>query len=107
MELTMEEISEYAPFDFVLHDGSHIKHEVRSDIEKILPFMKKNSILLVHDTCSMNYQDELLQGSYEAFENIGIEYEEVTLPYSYGLTIFKITDERMKECVTPTWYKGQ
>lgn len=105
--LTPEEIDIYAPFDFVLHDGSHIPDEVEKDIKKILPFMKRNSILLVHDTFSSNYNDSLLLAARHAFLSLDLNFNEITLPYGYGLSIFKITDSRMKETITPTWVKGK
>lgn len=102
-DLVPEQLDGVAPFDFVLHDGSHIPDQVEKDIKKVLPFMKKNSILLVHDTIMDSFTN-LLTSTQKALSNT--KHEILTLPYSCGLTIFRITEDR-KDTVTPTWYKGK
>jgi len=73
------------PFDLVLHDGSHVQQEVDQDIKNILPYMKKDSLLLVHDT---------EHKSINLKTNIDVKHEKVTLPYGYGLTIVRILEGR-------------
>lgn len=97
------ELETYGPFDFVLHDGSHIPGEVQKDLKKIVPFMKQNSILLVHDTNNDKYGEGMLVAVKKALQDI--EHEIVTLPFSYGLTIVKILGNKALGTVTPTWKK--
>lgn len=104
LSITPEEFKEMGPFDFVLHDGSHNAGEVRRDLINILPSMRKNSILLVHDTFNDKYPG--MQKAVDlALAKIGIVYEKVILPYSYGLTIVKINEDVGNGTVTPTWSK--
>lgn len=91
------------PFDFVLHDGSHETDIVTEDLQNIIPKMKSNSILLVHDTKSVNFGEALLGAVKSALDDV--EYELLTLPYGYGLTIVKILDNESVGVVKPTWVK--
>lgn len=104
LTITPEEFKEMGPFDFVLHDGSHNAGEVRKDLINILPSMKKNSILLVHDTFNKKYPG--MEKAVElALAKVGIASERIILPYSYGLTLVRITDDLGNGTVTPTWSK--
>ena len=91
------------PFDFVLHDGSHVPGIVLLDVKKIVKRMKKNSILLVHDTNNTKYKPSLETIVERALRDV--YYESVTLPYGYGLTIIKILSDFGNGIVTPTWSK--
>lgn len=83
-------------FDVVLHDGSHKPEIVEKDLKKIIPFMKKDSLLLIHDT----------EHDY-GLKNITdkIEHPQVTLPYGCGLTIMRILDGKDK--IELTWQKSR
>jgi len=92
------------PLDFVLHDGSHLPAVVLQDIKKIVKLMKRNSILLVHDSLNEKYNPSLEGIVKQSVKDIN--HELVTLPYGYGLTIVKILDEfNNNGTVTPTWRK--
>lgn len=101
--LNRELLINSGPFDFVLHDGSHIVGEVRKDLQKILPLMKKNSILMIHDTYNDKYPGMSDTINTSVLKNI--EHEKVTLPYSYGITIVRILEDFGNGTVTPTWKK--
>ncbi len=77
-------------FDFVLHDGSHTWQEVAKDIKNILRRMKKNGIILIHDTeaPAHNYHlEKAIRSSLGRYK-----HDKVTLPYGYGLTIVRIKE---------------
>jgi predicted O-methyltransferase YrrM len=101
--LKVEDFNNMGPFDFVLHDGSHIPGEVAKDLQKIVPVMKQNSILMVHDTWTDNFK-----GMHQAVirATSGIFCEAITLPFSNGLTIMRITQDFGHGTVTPTWSKN-
>ncbi len=100
--LTKQQLKRAGPFDFVLHDGSHKPIEVLYDIRKIIPFMKMDSILLIHDTLSPN--ESLLQVIIQALDFN--EYELLSLPYGYGLTIVRIKKDFGNGHVIPIWKKN-
>jgi hypothetical protein len=92
-------------YDFVLHDGSHIPEIVYMDLIKILPNMKNNSILLLHDTENQEFGITLKTSLNKALTNLNIKNEQITLPYSYGLTIVRILEGKLQETVKPLWVK--
>lgn len=88
------------PFDLVLHDGSHEWRVVLRDLIAIIPRMKKNSILLVHDTEHVpTYRLKLSVFLALLF----VPHEKVTLPYGYGLTIVRILGNAHNGTVAPIW----
>jgi predicted O-methyltransferase YrrM len=80
------------PLDFVLHDGSHTGEVVYQDLKFILPKMKYNSILCVHDVLHEHCGKDMRDAVSEAIKEY--EYEIVTLPYGYGLSIITIKDNK-------------
>lgn len=83
-------------FDVVLHDGSHEPLTVEEDLNKILPLMKKDSLILIHDT-------EHDYGLMDVVKKI--DYPQVTLPYGYGLTIIRVLDGKNK--IELKWKKSR
>lgn len=75
-------------FDLVLHDGSHEWRTVLRDIRAILPKIKKNGILLVHDTA----HPQLGRGMRLAVRLalLFTPHKKLTLPYGYGLTVVRM-----------------
>lgn len=99
-----EDFATMGPFDFVLHDGSHIPGEVAKDLKKIIPAMKQDSILMVHDT----YTDEFKGMDVAVAKALAdIDHEMITLPFSNGLTIVRITANLGTGTVKPTWVKNE
>lgn len=89
-------------FDVVLHDGSHEWRTVYRDLRKILPHMKKNGIILVHDTEHLpTFHLKLAVRLALLFT----PHERVTLPYGYGLTIIRVLKEYGNGSVSLTWRK--
>ena len=86
-------------FDLVFHDGSHKHEEVRRDLRKILPRVKKSGLILVHDTFDSE-KKYYLQKALEMF--IG---EKVTLCYGHGLTIIRQTEGEI--AINPKWTKDR
>jgi len=101
MQLRSEDVNVSGmTFDFVLHDGSHEASQIEQDLKKIIPRMKKNSIICVHDTNNTMYPD--LPAVVTNFER---DYELITLPYGGGLTIIKIDSDFGHGEVKQTWSK--
>jgi predicted O-methyltransferase YrrM len=93
------------PFDLVLHDGSHEFKEVYRDLRNILPKMRQNAILLVHDTehNQKNFKLRLAVRLALLFRR----HEIVTLPYGYGLSIIRILGNKKNGKVEIQWEKGK
>uniref|UniRef100_A0A6M3XGP3 Putative methyltransferase n=1 Tax=viral metagenome TaxID=1070528 RepID=A0A6M3XGP3_9ZZZZ len=90
-------------FDFVLHDGSHLPEIVEIDLLNIIPKMKLNSILVIHDTESVVHNKSLKKPIIDALKNY--HYEIVTLSYGYGLTIIRIKEDFNNGEIFTTWVK--
>lgn len=90
-------------FDLVLHDGSHEWKTVLKDMRKVVPKMKKNGILLVHDT----QHPELGRGIRLAVRLglLFVPHHKVTLPYGYGLTVIRIKKDFGHGAYKDTWEK--
>jgi predicted O-methyltransferase YrrM len=89
-------------FDVVLHDGSHEWRTVYKDLRTILPHMKKDGIILVHDTEHLpTFHLKLAVRLALLFT----PHERVTLPYGYGLTIIRIKRDFGNDSVSLTWRK--
>ena len=91
-------------FELVLHDGSHTPDVVHEDLLQILPRVKKNGIVLIHDTehPSKDYGLEAVVPS--VFSEIRADL--TTLPYGYGLTIARIREDFGHGEVDLQWRKG-
>ncbi len=100
-EATIGALGQHRSFDFVLHDGSHERLEVKKDIRSILPYMKKDGILLLHDTFHADYG--LMEAAEMALEDW--PHERVTLPYGYGLTMIRNLRDTGRGKVLPKWRK--
>jgi predicted O-methyltransferase YrrM len=85
------------PFDFVLHDGSHTEEVVYNDLVFILQKMKYNSVLLVHDVLHSHCGKGMRNAVNEALKEY--EYEIVTLPYGFGLSIIVLKDNKLNGIV--------
>lgn len=105
--ISADELKSKGPFDFVLHDGSHIPGEVMKDLRKIIPCMKKNSILLIHDTedGDKSYYSGMKMAVLKETKDV-FGTEMLTLPYGYGLTICRILHDFGNGIVSPTWRKS-
>jgi len=75
-------------FDFVLHDGAHDYETVLHDLQKIIPYMKRDSILMVHDTLHSHCGPGMRKAVDKALD--GVDVELVTLPFGFGLDIIRI-----------------
>jgi predicted O-methyltransferase YrrM len=89
-------------FDLVLHDGSHEWRVVWRDLVAILPRIKQNGLLLIHDTEHVpTYRLKLAVFLALLF----VPHEKVTLPYGYGLTIVRILGNGQNGAIETTWEK--
>jgi predicted O-methyltransferase YrrM len=77
-------------YDVVLHDGSHTGKVVGQDLRRILPYVRKYGIVLVHDTQHAQLGPEMRRGVKEGIA--GRKCTMTTLPYGYGLTIIRMED---------------
>ena len=92
-------------YDVVLHDGSHTGSVVALDINNILPHIKKNGILLIHDTAHSDLGEEMREGIHSS--NLShLKHEICTLPYGYGLTLVKLLESHTTQEVDIKWRKG-
>jgi predicted O-methyltransferase YrrM len=82
--------------DLLLIDGCHEYTQVFKDFINFLPHMNIGGFVLFHDT-NPSEQDKHPGACWDAYRILGdlrkmrdvIEY--ITLPYSYGLTVVKVT----------------
>ncbi len=94
----------HEPYDLVLHDGSHEWRDVYRDLKKIIPHIKRNGILLVHDTLHKP-TFRLLMATKLAL--LFTRHEIVTLPYGYGLSVIKILGNAKNGDIVTTWQKSK
>ena len=87
------------PFDFVLHDGSHDPAVANEDMKIIIPKMKLNSIIMMHDTNDRNLLGALLDNLKD------IRHEVITLPYGYGLTLVRTLEDQGNGETAQSWRK--
>lgn len=89
-------------FDLVLHDGSHEWRVVWRDLVAIIPRIKQNGILLIHDTEHVpTYRLKLAVFLALLF----VPHEKLTLPYGYGLTMVRILGNTHNGKIHTTWDK--
>ena len=93
---------DHSPYDIVLHDGSHNPEEVTEDLNNILPYIKKGGLLLVHDTNHYALGVRMMSG-VEGSDLKDYQYEILTLPYSFGLTIIRLLSSKTDEEVEINW----
>ncbi len=99
---TLASLTNHTSFDVVLHDGSHEWRIVYQDLRKILPHIKQNGLLLLHDTEHMpTFHLKFALG----LALLGYRHEKVTLPYGYGLTITRILGNAKNGKVALAWDK--
>lgn len=90
------------PYDLVLHDGSHEWRVVYKDLVAIIPHIKQNGLLLIHDTEHVpTYRLKLATFLALLF----VPHEKVTLPYGYGLTIVRILANGKNGAIATSWEK--
>lgn len=93
----LKSLPNIGPFDFVLHDGSHTEEVVYQDLVYILPKMKYNSILCVHDVLHSSCGKAMRKALSEAI--MDYKHEMITLPYGFGLSLIKIKDNEQNGVV--------
>lgn len=89
-------------YDLILHDGSHIKSEVLTDLNTIYPFLKHDGILVTHDTRHHDLGNGMIRAVNEFAKSHDVEM--LTLPYGYGLTFFRNRGNRQNP-IRLTWRK--
>jgi predicted O-methyltransferase YrrM len=93
-------------FDLVLHDGSHEFWQVFRDLRAVLPRVKKDGLVLVHDTNHPTFPF-LRYAAPLALWATGTLYEKVTLPYGCGLTVIRVRrGRRGVGACDVAWRKG-
>jgi hypothetical protein len=76
------------PIDFALHDGAHDYWGVRSDLEALIPRMRKFGIICVHDTQQTDLHRHVLPALRDATRNASVSL--TNLPFCAGLAIIRI-----------------
>lgn len=92
-------------FDLVLHDGAHDFKNVILDLRKIVPKVRRNGLIVVHDTFHPGLQRRFLITAVK----IGMfphRYEMVTLPYGCGLSIIRKKSGKKSEAFEAKWSKN-
>ena len=91
------------PFDFAMHDAAHDYAQTRADLERLLPLMRRFSLVCIHDTQHEACGREMVAALHDVLRGFPASY--VHLPYCYGLTILRL-EESPHEFVPPPWTKG-
>lgn len=94
---------EFGPYDLVLCDGSHLPNEVADDLRNILPQMRRDGLLLMHDTEHPDIDYGLAAVVEETLADVA--HSRVTLPFGYGLDIIRIEEDFGAGAVDLTWRK--
>lgn len=89
-------------YDVILHDGSHVGSEVLTDLENAYPLLKKNGILLLHDTMHPTLGQEMMSAFEDFSKDRNVEF--CHLPYGYGLTLIR-NQENTTNPIELTWEK--
>ena len=97
---TLSSISDMC-FDVILHDASHDVIPVFKDLRKVIPLVRHNGIILVHDTEHPAFRHSLSVRLALLFTR----HEKMTLPYGYGLTVIRILGNKKNGEVSLTWKK--
>lgn len=88
-------------FDLVFIDGAHEHKASLNDFKMVLPLVRDNGIILFHDTYPPN--ERFLNKSYcndtyktaEYIREHYPQYEFATLPFSYGVSIFRKLERQL------------
>lgn len=80
-------------FDLVLHDGSHEFWQVFRDLRAVLPRVKRDGLVLVHDTNHPTFP-YLKYAVTLALWVTGTRYEKMSLPYGCGLAVVRVLSSR-------------
>ena len=93
---------EHKQYDLILHDGSHIGSEVLIDLNNIYPYLKHDGILITHDTIHHTLGAAMKKAVNDFAQ--GKDMEILTLPYGYGLTLFRNKGNQENK-IELTWKK--
>lgn len=76
-------------FDMIFVDGDHHFEAVRRDFQKFLPHLKKDGLILFHDTEPLPQNLHNCKDAFKIREILkhSSQVEAVTIPFSNGLTI--------------------
>jgi hypothetical protein len=88
------------PIDLVLHDGAHDYHNVKRDLELLIPKMRKFGIICVHDTQGTELYREMLTAVKDAVTGRSVSV--TNLPFSCGLAIIRVESSRHPPIVPST-----
>jgi predicted O-methyltransferase YrrM len=94
---------EFGPYDLVLCDGSHVPEDVIGDIRDIVPQMRRDSLMLIHDTEHPDIDYGLGPAVEEALANVA--HSTVRLPVGDGLDIVRIEEDFGHGSVELDWRK--
>ncbi len=94
---------EFGPYDLVLHDGSHDPAEMIGDLLDIVPQMKRDSLLLIHDTEHPDIDYGLDAAVEEGLAPFA--HSRVRLPFGYGLDVVRIEEDFGHPPIELSWRK--
>lgn len=93
-------LDESLRFDLVLHDGSHSADVVATDLTAILPRIRQHGLLLVHDSLHSYVGADVRKGLGTVLAAWGEQFELVTLPWAFGLTVVRVLGNQANGPVT-------
>ena len=76
------------PIDFVVHDAAHDYHQVKLDLQLLLPRMRTFGLICLHDTQQTELGHEMLAAIKDA--TAGWEISLTNLPFGCGLAILRV-----------------
>ena len=68
------------PFDFAFHDAAHDYWQVKEDLRRMLPLMRRYALICIHDTQNSLYGQTLVRAIEDAVKDSSVAY--VHLPFS-------------------------
>ena len=93
-------------FEPVPHDGSHEADQVEADIAGVLPRLKRDGILLVHDVEQFALGPQVRRGLAAGIRCSRLRVSMTSLPYSDGLAIVRMEDDTGRGQVASRWCKS-
>ncbi len=92
------------PFDFAFHDAAHDYWQVKEDLRRMLPLMRRYALICIHDTQNSLYGQTLVRAIEDAVKDSSVAY--VHLPFSMGLTIIRVEGSPHPPISTPWRWDG-
>jgi hypothetical protein len=80
------------PVDFAVHDAAHNYRDVRRDLERLLPKMRRYAMLCVHDTQHARLYGDMLAAIRDATRGWAVSL--TNLPFYSGMALIRMEEAR-------------